>query len=316
MNNEASLAVGVVGVGYLGSLHARKYAALAGARLVGVFDVDARRASAVAESVGCQAVERLPDLLAQVQAVSVAVPTGLHREIGLAVLGAGVHVLMEKPLAADSASGEALAQAAEAGGLVLQVGHLERFNPVFLELRSMVRRPRFIECHRLSPFVGRGTDTSVVYDVMIHDLDLIDFLVGSDLAAVEAVGVPILSSQIDIANARLKFANGCVANVTASRASLKRERKLRIFEQDAYVSVDFDAGRALVARRGAPRSDSPLDGIEVSEKEIGGGDPLAAEIASFVECVRTGARPQVGAEEGLRALALADRILAAIDVEA
>ncbi|MFQ5352384.1 MAG: Gfo/Idh/MocA family protein, partial [Candidatus Binatia bacterium] len=198
----------------------------------------------------------------------------------------------------------------------LQVGHLERFNPVFKDIRRVIGRPRFMECHRLAPFAGRGSDTDVVFDVMIHDLDLIDYLVGASLERVEAVGVPVLSDKIDIANARLIFDGGCTANVTASRVSLKRERKMRVFQEDAYVSIDFDSGKALVARksrrRGAAEVGNPMDAIEAEEKELGGGDPLMEQLAAFVSCVRGGSRPLIGGPEGLRALALADRVVKAI----
>ncbi len=308
--------VGVVGVGYLGALHASKYAGLDTADLVGVYDTDTDRAREVAEASGCRAFESCDELLESVEAVSIAVPTAAHLESGLAAARAGVHALMEKPLAASSAEARSLADAAAEAGIVLQVGHLERFNPVFEEVHERVTNPRFIECHRLSPFAGRGTDASVVHDVMIHDLDLIDFLVGDELEAVEAIGVPVLSERPDIANARLRFAGGCVANVTASRVSLKRERKLRIFEPSAYVSFDFDGGQAVIATRDPDKAavapDNPMAAIEVSQREFAGGDPLNREIAEFVRCVREGGRPLVGAAEGLRALDMADRVLASM----
>ncbi len=314
---ERRLKVGVVGVGYLGSFHAEKYASLSEAELVGVYDVDQARAREVAAANGCRALSTVDELLAGVEAVSIAVPTVDHLEVGRAAARAAVHMLVEKPLAADAAAGRELVAAASEAGVLLQVGHLERFNPVFDELRTIVSEPRFIECHRLSQFAGRGSDTNVVYDVMIHDLDLIDFVVGHELIDAEAIGVPVLSGHFDIANARLRFAGGCIANVTASRVSLKRERKLRIFQPDAYVSIDFDERRVLVARRGdtgkAPDPASPMEGIEVEERAFEGADPLREQIGDFVACVTTGETPRVGGGEGLQALVLAEKVLAAID---
>jgi predicted dehydrogenase len=224
-------------------------------------------------------------------------------------------MLVEKPLAADSAGARALAEQAARGGVVLQVGHLERFNPVFTDAQKLVDHPRFIECHRLAPFAGRGVDTDVVFDVMIHDLDLIAFLVGRPVARVEAVGVAVLSPHVDIANARIRFEGGCIANITASRVSFKKERKLRVFQEDAYLSVDFDARTAMLARRTQSPSAEPgaPPAIDVENRSFAEADPLAAEIDAFVTCVRTRSAPLVGAEEGLRALALADLVVGALE---
>jgi len=310
------LRAGVIGVGYLGRLHAQKYRKLAQADLIGVFDIDAERAGEVAESSACRAYRNVQDLLAAVDVVSIAVPTSEHLRIGILAVSAGIPVLMEKPLAADPTSAQELARATREAGVLMQVGHLERFNKVFHEVRALVRSPRFIECDRLSPFAGRGADTNVVYDVMIHDLDIIDFLVDAPVVGVEAVGVPILSPQTDIANARLRFANGCIANVTASRVSLKRERKLRVFEPDVYVSFDFDSGRVVLARRrqgaDAEQVSSPMDLVEVQERNVGAGDALLDEIAAFLSCVRGGTRPLVGVDEALRAMQTADRVVRSI----
>ena len=209
----------------------------------------------------------------------------------------------------------------EEAGVVAQVGHLERFNPVLREMRSIVGAPRFIECHRLAAFAGRGVDTSVVTDVMIHDLDIIEFLVGEAPETIEAVGVPVLSATVDIANARLKFPGGCIANVTASRVSLKRERKLRVFQEDAYVSMDFDAHTALIALRPAGRdlsafasAEEAFASIDIETREFDDADPLREELANFLDCIRTGSRPDVGLEEGMAALRLAERVLESMDV--
>jgi len=311
----------VIGVGYLGSLHARKYAELDDVRLECVYDVDPDRAAAVAAETGCATVPSLDRLLERVGAVSIAVPTVCHEDVGCRVAAAGVPMLMEKPLAADAAAGRRLAAAARAAGVLVQVGHLERFNPVFDEIRRVLGRPRFVECHRLSPFAGRGTDTNVVSDVMIHDLDILAYLVGREVATVEAVGVPVLSSQVDIANARIRFEGGCIANVTASRVSLKRERKMRIFQEDAYVSIDFDARTALIARRPpgpvaetAVATTDPMSAISVEQRSFGEGDPLREQIRSFVACVRGGSSPLVGLDEALGALEIADRVIAALEV--
>ena len=315
------VALGVVGVGHLGAIHAEKYAARDDAQLVAVYDVDRARAREVADRFGCAVAANLDDLLSRVVAVSIAVPVEHHEEVGLAALAAKRHVLMEKPLAASLEGGERLAAAARSAGLVLQVGHIERFNPVVRELRHLVSEPRFVECHRLAPFAGRGADTDVIFDVMIHDLDLLAYLVDDEIVSIDAVGVPILSANIDIANVRLRFARGCVANVTASRVSLKRERKLRIFQTDTYVSMDFDAHSALVARRDpseAPMPGAPLDmsAIRVEMREFSGADPLAAEIDAFLAAVAGESAAAVSADEALEALRLASRIRAAIEVPA
>ncbi|MFP6625919.1 MAG: Gfo/Idh/MocA family oxidoreductase [Deltaproteobacteria bacterium] len=312
----AELRAGVIGVGYLGALHASKYAADKDVELGAVFDTDGDRAREVADKYGCKAAASVGELLAGVDVVSIAVPTCDHLVVGMQAIEAGVHTMMEKPMAADGHQGLRLAEAAEAAAIVFQVGHLERFNPVFAEVRSVIERPRFIECHRLSPFAGRGGDTNVVYDVMIHDLDLISFLVGREVVSVEAVGVDVLSGNVDIANARLRFDGGCIANVTASRVSLKRERKLRIFQEEAYVAVDFDGGTVRIARRNQKElaaDASPMERIVLEEKGFDTADPLGAELGSFIECVSAGTAPVVGAREGLTALLLADRVIEALE---
>jgi len=338
------LRAGVVGTGHLGALHAAKYAATEGARLAGVFDPDPVRAAQVAATHGCTAFPSLAALLGAVDCASIAASTAAHHEAGLAAIAAGVHLLVEKPLAASLEDARALVEAAEARGVLLQVGHLERFNPAFADLPQLAGHPRFIECHRLSPFAGRGADVDVIFDVMIHDLDLIAFVVGRPLAAVEAIGVPVISDHADIANARLRFDGGCIANVTASRVSLKRERRLRIFQEDAYVAVDFDSRSLRVIRRrpGAAAFDPafPMDGIEVEERSFAeDADPLRDEIGEFVAAVRERIRGQVqisasseplvqsagksvpvprtvSGREALVALEIAERVRAAVAAEA
>jgi predicted dehydrogenase len=316
MSERGLLRCGVVGTGYLGTLHASKYSAQPDCELVCVYDVDQTRAAEVAAANGCAIAPSLAALLTEVEAVSIAVPTVYHADVAVTAAEAGVHMLVEKPLAHDSQAGQRLAEAAEAAAVIVQVGHLERFNPVFEDLRKVVGKARFIECHRLSPYAGRGADTDVVFDVMVHDLDLLAYLVGREVVDVQAVGVPVLSDKVDIANARLRFEGGCVANVTASRVSLKRERKLRIFQEDAYVSIDFDARSATIASKdpSAAADASPMDAIAVVNREFGDADPLGAQIAAFVRSVTTGEPVEVGLAEGLRALALADLIVGAMEV--
>jgi predicted dehydrogenase len=306
------LRAGVVGVGHLGRLHAEKYAALPEAELVGVVDRDAARAREVAQALGVRVFADVRALAAAVECASVAVPTRDHAAVTAELLRAGIDVLVEKPFASTVAEGRALVRTAEQGGRILQVGHLERFNPALKAAAAVVTEPRFLECHRLAPFVDRGTDVDVIRDLMIHDLDVIQHFVCSEVVAVESVGVPVLTPTVDIANARLRFANGCIANVTASRVSLKRERKLRLFQHDAYVTIDYDQRTVRICRRIAPAQPGALAEITVEERDAGEGDPLRDEVAAFLAAVATRAAPLVGGPEGLRALELAERIAASL----
>ncbi|HEU4341044.1 MAG TPA: Gfo/Idh/MocA family oxidoreductase [Candidatus Binatia bacterium] len=302
------VAVGVVGVGYLGKFHAQKYAASDKAALMGVADVDLKRAREVAGPLGAAAVADFHELIGRVQAVSIAVPTRLHYAIAREFLNAGVDVLIEKPLAVNLNEGQELVDLAQAKGLVLQVGHLERFNPAIRRLEGVINQPKFVECHRLAPFIERGTDVDVVLDLMIHDIDIIASLVRSPVQRVEAVGVPVLTDKPDIANARITFANGCIANVTSSRVSVKRERKVRFFQPDAYISIDYDQRRAQIFYKPLPGAgwlDIRSETIEIKE-----GDALADEIESFIECVKDRQAPLVSGVEGLRALEIASTISA------
>lgn len=304
------LRAAVVGVGHLGRFHAEKYAALPDVTLVAVVDRDAERAAAVAEALGVRALTDHRALAGLIDCASVAVPTQDHARVALDLLAAGIDVLVEKPLAMTVAEATAIVEAAERAGRVLQVGHLERFNPALRAAAEVITRPRFLECHRLAPFVDRGTDVDVIRDLMIHDLDVIQSFVRAEVVAVESVGVPILTSTVDIANARLRFADGCIANVTASRVSLKRERKLRIFQPDAYVAIDYDQRTVRICSRQEARVPGGLPEIVVREHDAGEGDPLLDEVRSFVASVATRAAPMVGGREGLRALELAERIAA------
>jgi len=236
---ENKIASAVVGVGYLGRFHAEKYASSAKATLIGVVDIDEARATEIAASVGVEAFTDYRELFGRVRCVSIAVPTGFHYRVARDFIDAGIDVLVEKPLTADITEARELVRAAKANNVLLQVGHLERFNPAIRRLEGVIKDPKFVECHRLAPFVERGTDVDVVLDLMIHDIDVIASLVRAPVERVEAVGVPVLTDKPDIANARIKFANGCIANVTSSRVSLKRERKIRFFQPDAYISIDY-----------------------------------------------------------------------------
>jgi predicted dehydrogenase len=298
----------VIGVGYLGKFHARKYAELAEAELVAVADCDARAASRVAAECGCRAVTDYRSLLGQVDAVSIAVPTSLHYEVARAFLECGTHVLLEKPITTTVAEAHALNRIAREQGVVLQVGHLERFNAALLDLTGREVTPLFIESHRLAPFKPRATDVDVVLDLMIHDLDIILELVRRPLRSVVASGARVLSDAIDIANARLEFDGGCVANVTASRVSMKSERKMRIFEQDAYIAVDFHRRGVVVHRLGRREMFPGVPEIVSDESIFSDGDALRREVAAFLDAVRNGAPVVVSGEDGQRALETAIRI--------
>ena len=306
MTDDEKISVGVVGVGYLGKFHAEKYAASEKAKLVAVVDIDEAKAREVADKYDTEALCDYRQLFGRVQCVSVAVPTRLHRDIAREFLEQGIDVLVEKPLASNLAEGRDLVETAQVGNAILQVGHLERYNPAIRKLESIIKEPKFVECHRLAPFVERGTDVDVVLDLMIHDIDVIASLVRSPVQQVEAVGVPVLTDKPDIANARIKFANGCIANVTSSRVSIKRERKVRFFQPDAYISIDYDQRRAQIFYKPPPGA-TWLD-IRGESIDIKDGDALADEIDSFLDCVRSRSLPLVGGAEGLRALEIASMI--------
>jgi predicted dehydrogenase len=307
------LRAAVVGVGYLGRFHAEKYAAHPGATLVGVADVDEARARAVASDLGVTAVTDHRALIDRIDCASVVVPTQHHYSVARDLLEAGVDVLVEKPLTPSVEEGKALVELAARGARVLQVGHLERFNPALVALEGILTQPRFIECHRLAPFSERGTDVDVVTDLMIHDIDVILSMVPSALRSVEAVGVPVLTPSADIANARLRFANGCIANVTASRVSLKRERKLRIFQADAYISVDYGERRVRICRR-EPNDDGQT-ALTIEDRSVPEGDALEDEIAAFLRAVRDREPPPVSGWDGLRALEVVQVIRESLEME-
>jgi predicted dehydrogenase len=298
----------VIGVGYLGRFHAQKYAQIPDCELVAVVDGREAVRNAVAAEVGSQPHADYRELLGKVDAVSVVTPTPAHFEIADAFLASGAHVLVEKPITETPAQAKALITRAATAGRVLQVGHLERFNAAVLAAEPHLRTPRFMECVRLAPYKERGTDVNVVLDLMIHDIDLVQSLAGSDIESIDAIGTPVFSGEIDIANARIRFVNGCVANTTASRVSLKTERKLRIFEDAAYISLDLQQKILTLIRK---REGGPQAGqlpVTIEESNLEQGDALKSEIVSFLECIRNNRRPIVSGEDGLRALETAIRI--------
>ena len=317
----AALPVGVVGVGSLGYHHARILRDVPGARLVGVHDADAARAGVVSEELGVRAFPSLEGLLAEVEAAVVAVPTTRHAEVALAALERGVHLLIEKPIASTLEEADRIVQAAEARGLVVATGHVERFNGALRACEEFLDGPRFVESHRLAPFNPRGTDVAVVLDLMIHDIDLVLGLVGRDVEQVHAIGVPVLTGSTDIANARLSFEGGAVANITASRVSLERMRKIRFFQNSGYVSLDLAKGTGEFLRL--------KPGARIPEGEVGpaallglvdrvelrgdGTEPLRAELEAWVRAVRGEGPLVVSGHDGRQALAVALEILGRIE---
>lgn len=300
--------IGVLGVGSLGQHHARIYSEMAGVDFVGVCDVDARRAQEIAAKFKTRAFSSIDEFAGQVEAASVVVPTDLHHEAGSLLIGKGLHLLIEKPIAATTAEAEALVALARKHNVILQVGHIERFNPVLSFLEKSGAKPRFIEAHRLAPYPPpreglhpRGTEVSVVLDLMIHDLEVILHLVGSRVAEIRAVGVPVLSPSEDIANVRLQFENGCVANVTASRISPEKMRKIRVFLSDAYVSLDYQSQSGEVYRKTGT-------GIAREEVPVEKGEPLAHELRACADCVARRDEPVVSGEHASEALRLAVEI--------
>ncbi len=304
------LKVGVIGVGHLGQHHARLYSQFPDTELVGIADLDRNRAEAIGRQHGVPVLPNLHELLDVVDAVSVAVPTTHHREVVQSCLEAGVHVLVEKPLASTVEDAKAMVAFAQQQGLILQVGHVERFNPVMDVVRGIVHAPGFIECHRLASYQPRGTDVDVVLDLMIHDLDLILSLNLGEITQVEAVGVAVLSSRVDFANARVEFSGGGIVNFTASRMSTGRLRKMRLFQSDLYLSVDFQTRQGIVYRRANLSNEMS----SVVEESIQGNDeePLKRELQAFVQSIQSGMSHGVSGEEGLHALELAHDIIDAI----
>ena len=304
----------VIGLGHFGRFHAEKYARLPRSQFVGVVDADAGRTTEVAKKLRVAAFTDYRELFGKVDAVSVVVPTQLHHEVALACLNAGIHVLVEKPITETLPQAEDLIAAAQRAQRILQVGHLQRFLLQRLGADTVIQDPLYIEAVRIAPYKPRGTDVGVTLDLMIHDIDLVLALVRSPVVAVDAVGAPVVSPTEDIANTRLRFANGCVANITASRVSLKTERKMRIFQRDAYVSLDLHNRKYVVMRKGSGKAWFPgLPPIDRDERSFGEGDDLEAEIASFLEAIVAGTSPLVSGEDGRRALETAMRVTAGLN---
>ena len=298
--------VAVVGVGHLGSLHARMYSEMEGVKLVGVVDNLLSRAEEIAQEYGSLSFPTINHIPEEVEAVSVVVPTPEHYQVARELLERGYHLLVEKPFTQDILQAKELLRLAERNNLLVQVGHVERFNPAILAAEKVIKEPRFIECHRQASFQPRGTEVGVVLDLMIHDLDIILHLVGSPVVELEAVGVPVLSRFEDIANARLKFKNGTIANVTASRISPERMRKIRIFQDDAYISLNYITQQAWIYRK---EEDRIVSELLPSTR----GEPLRLELQSFVESVRLGGVPQVPGQHGLEALKVALDIIREVE---
>ncbi len=302
-----TLKSGVVGVGHIGKNHARIYSEIAGKNFVAVFDEDRAAAAGVARRFDVIAAESLEHFADLVDAASISTPTPSHHALGMFLLERGKHLLIEKPIAETTAHALELATLAQARGAVLQVGHIERFNPVLGALEKLLTRPRFIESHRLSPYPNRSTEIGVVLDLMIHDLEIILHLVRSPVKTFDAVGVPVLSKGEDIANARIRFENGCVANITVSRISPEKMRKIRVFQEDAYLSLDYGDQTGEIFRKGAT-------GIQRESVPIEKDEPLKRELQSFLDCARDGNRPMVSGHEAAAALDLALQITRSLSV--
>jgi predicted dehydrogenase len=292
----------VIGVGYLGQFHAEKYAGLPDVDLVAVVDINGKRSSEIAAKLGVTGFSDYRAIIGKVDAVSIAVPTLFHFEVAKYFLENGVHILLEKPITSTLEEAGELISIAREKNVVLQVGHLERFNPVIMALDGVINQPRFIESTRIAPFKTRGTDVNVVLDLMIHDIDIIQYLVQSPVKHINSIGAPVFTSEEDIANARIEFENGCVANVTASRISLKSERRMRIFQPDAYISMDFQHKKVAVFRKGVGEMLPGIPKVDIDEKVLAEVDALQEEIKSFITAISTGVAPFVTGEDGKRAL--------------
>lgn len=299
----------VVGVGYLGQFHAEKYDLSENSELVAVVDLDRERAATVAEKVGARSLTDYREIIGQVDAVSIVVPTQSHYEVAKAFLEQGVHVLLEKPITNTLAEADELIRIASDKKVVFQVGHLERFNPVVVALDGVVNKPGFIESIRISPFKPRGTDVNVVLDLMIHDIDIIQQIVGAEVKQINSIGAPVFTDEEDIANARIQFTNNCVANVTASRISLKSERKMRIFQPDAYITVDFQNKTFAIFRKGDGEMFPGVPNITKEEHRFDQTDALMCEIEAFLESITKGIPPVVSGEDGRKALETALKII-------
>ena len=309
MTTETPLRSAVVGVGHLGRFHAQKHKMIDGVELIGVCDTTPEQADKVARELGVAAFSDPRQLLGKVDAVTIAASTPAHFQLVEIFLENKVHVLVEKPIAETTEQAEKLCRLAEAGGVKMQVGHVERFNPALKEARAKVKKPLFIECHRLAPFKVRSTEVDVVMDLMIHDLDVVLSLVRSEPTAVSAVGTPVLTKKIDIANARLEFANGAVANLTASRVSQSSQRKFRVFQADQYLSLDFQGGEVNLLTKTGEWSEGMIP-LEHEQFSLEKGDALLEETRAFFDAIRTDQPVVVSGRDGLKALSLAEKIVA------
>lgn len=303
----------VIGVGYLGRFHAQKYKMLANAELVGVCDINQENCNKVAEELAVPAYYDYRQLYGKVEAVSIAVTTNQHYEIAKEIIQQGIHLLIEKPITETVAQADELIALAKKHGVKLQVGHLERFNSARLALDEHLNQPLFIESHRLAPFNPRGADVNVILDLMIHDIDIIQTIVNSPIVKIDAHGAPILSKSIDIANARITFANRCVANVTASRISFKTERKTRIFQPDSYISIDYQEKQFAIFQKGQGEMFPGIPEVLRHQSVFEKSDALLEEIKSFLNCIAENTVPLVTGEEGRNALETAAKITALID---
>lgn len=334
-NSPSKVRAGVIGTGSIGKNHARVMSELADAQFTAIYDANTATAQEMASRFGAKAAASLEEFASQVDAATIATPTPTHFEIAKFLLERGKHVLVEKPITENTADAQELSRLAHERGLVLQVGHIERFNPALAALEARLTQPRFIEASRLSPYPGRSIEIGVVLDLMIHDLEIILHLVRSPVASIDAVGVPVLSRGEDIANVRLRFENGCVANITASRISQEKLRKIRVFQQDAYLSLDYQNQAGYLLRlAGEGEKESSLlgkllgvatDATIVTEfagkkivrepVEIEKGEPLKRELAAFLECARAGSTPKVTGYQATAALELALEITRMIELQ-
>ena len=310
---KRKLRVGVIGVGYLGKFHAEKYARMTDVDLVGVVDVDPLRAQQVADRLNTRVYARHEDLFGFVDAVSVVTPTPHHYEISRDFLKQGVDTFVEKPMTITLEEADELIDLAASRDLVIQVGHLERFNPAVVALADVIDGPMFIESHRLSLFKGRALDVSVVLDLMIHDIDILLNFVGCEIKKIHASGVAVITDRVDIANARLEFENGCVANVTTSRVSMKNQRKLRLFQKNAYIAVDFAEREIVTVMRDATDGPHLIPGMKIESHRFEHEDPLDTELRAFVKSVNRREASKVPGEAGRNALAVALNIVDQIE---
>lgn len=311
--SKEKIKVGVIGVGYLGRFHAEKYAHMADADLVGVADVNEDRARHVADQLHTNVYGDYKELIRRIDAASIVVPTPAHFHVSRECLECGVDVLIEKPMAATVDEADELIRIAASKDRIIQVGHLERFNPAVVALKDVVQCPRFIESHRLSIYNERGTDVSVVLDLMIHDIDIILDFVRSEIESIHAAGIPVISEHVDIANARIQFKNGTVANVTASRISGRNERKIRLFQKDAYISVDFKNHETVIIKPNGNDTNSMIPGMGIEKRCFSKGDALNDELRSFVQSVRDRSEPEVTGQMGREALKIAFDIMGQIN---